>query len=71
MDLLNFGPIVKISDAIVDLVETGDTLKENGLEVIDEICDISTRLVASDESLKSKNKEIFAFVNKLKEEVKC
>ena len=71
MDLLNFGPIVKISDAIVDLVETGDTLKENGLEVIDEICDISTRLVASDESLKLKNKEIFEFVNKLKEEVKC
>lgn len=71
MDLLNFGPIVKISDAIVDLVETGDTLKENGLRVIEEICDISTRLVASDESLKVKNGEIFEFVNRLKEEVKC
>ena len=71
MDLLNFGPIVKISDAIVDLVETGDTLKENGLRVIEEICDISTRLVASDESLKIKNGEIFEFVNRLKEEVKC
>ena len=71
MDLLNFGPIVKISDAIVDLVETGDTLKENGLEVIDEICDISTRLVANNKSLNSKNKEISDFVNKIEGGIKC
>ncbi len=69
MVLLNFGPIVDISDAIIDIVETGDTLKANGLEIIEEICDISTRLVASDRSLKEKNKEIFDFVYRLKEEV--
>ena len=64
---VELGPIVKISDAIVDIVETGNTLKENGLKVIEEICDISTRLVVNNESLNTKNKEIYSFVNKLEE----
>ncbi len=68
---VELGPIVKISDAIVDIVETGDTLKENGLEVIEEICDISTRLVANNKSLNSKNKEISDFVNKIEGGIKC
>ena len=68
---VELGPIVQISDAIVDIVETGNTLKENGLKVIDEICDISTRLIASNKSLNNKNVEIYEFVNKLKEEKIC
>lgn len=68
---VELGPIVKISDAIVDIVETGDTLKENGLEVIEEICDVSTRLVVNNDSLKNKNKEIFSLVNKLEEGITC
>ena len=68
---VELGPVVNISDAIVDLVETGNTLRENGLEVIEEICDISTRLVASNESLEVKNKEIYEFINKIKEGEKC
>ena len=68
---VELGPVVNISDAIVDIVETGNTLKENGLKVIDEICDISTRLIANNDSLRLKNKEIFDFVNKIKEERIC
>ena len=62
---VELGPIVKAADAIVDIVETGSTLKENGLEVIEEICEISTRLIANNESVKLKRDEVFSFVNKL------
>lgn len=59
------GPIVGISDAIVDIVETGSTLKANGLEVIEKVSDISTRLVANKVSFKFKKDEIMNLVNKL------
>ena len=62
---VELGPIIKVADAIVDIVETGNTLKENGLEVIEEICDISTRLIANNESIELKGKEVFNFVNNL------
>lgn len=67
---VELGPIVGLSDAIVDIVETGDTLKENGLEVIEKICDISTQLIVNKKSMNSKKDEILRFVNKLKIEVK-
>ncbi len=54
-----------ISDAIVDIVETGSTLKANGLEVIEKISDISTRLVVNKVSFKFKKDEIMNLVNKL------
>jgi len=56
---------VGISDAIVDIVETGSTLKANGLEVIEKISDISTRLVANKVSFKFKKDEIMNLVTKL------
>lgn len=59
------GPIVGISDAIVDIVETGSTLKANGLEVIEKISDISTRLVVNKVSFKFKKDEIMNLVTKL------
>ena len=62
---VELGPIVGISDAIVDIVETGSTLKANGLEVIEKISDISTRLVANKVSFKFKKDEIMNLVNKL------
>ncbi len=68
---VELGPIVKMSDAIVDIVETGDTLRENGLQVVEEICDISTRLVANKESLDLKRNEIYSFVGRLKEGIRC
>ncbi len=51
---VELAPILGLSDAIVDIVETGTTLKENGLEVYNDICDISTRLIVNTASLKMK-----------------
>ena len=39
--------LLGLSDAIIDIVETGSTLKENGLEVIEKVCDISARLIVN------------------------
>ena len=63
---VELGPIIGMADAIVDIVETGNTLKANGLEVIEEICDISTRLIASKESISNKKEEINEMISKLK-----
>ena len=49
---VELAPLLGLSDAIVDIVETGTTLKENGLAVIDTICQISARLIANSASLK-------------------
>lgn len=51
---VELAPIIGLSDVIVDIVETGKTLKENDLEVLKEICDISARLVINKVSLKTK-----------------
>ena len=61
---VELGPIIGIADAIVDIVETGNTLKANGLIVIDKICDISTRLITNKVSLKYKSDEIYQIVDK-------
>ncbi|MCH3971989.1 MAG: ATP phosphoribosyltransferase [Oscillospiraceae bacterium] len=55
---VELAPLLGLSDAIVDIVETGNTLKENGLAVIDTICQISARLIANEASLKLRKKEI-------------
>lgn len=62
---VELGPVTGISDAIVDIVETGSTLKANGLEVIEKISDISTRLIVNKVSFKFKKDEIMNLVNKL------
>lgn len=62
---MELGPVTGISDAIVDIVETGSTLKANGLEVIEKISDISTRLIVNKVSFKFKKDEIMNLVNKL------
>ena len=49
---------MKLSDVIVDIVETGRTLKENGLEVVEDIVPISARLVANKASTKFKGEMI-------------
>lgn len=67
---VELGPIIGMTDAIVDLVETGSTLKANGLEVIEKISDVSTRLISNKVSLKYKSKEIYEMVDKLGEKVK-
>ena len=55
---VELGPIVGLSDCIVDIVESGKTLKENGLEVIEEICDLSARVIVNKVSIKTKYEEI-------------
>lgn len=55
---VELGPIIGLSDVIVDIVESGRTLKENGLVVLEEICPITARLVVNQVSLKTKRDEI-------------
>ncbi len=60
---VELSPILGLCDAIVDIMETGTTLKENGLIVFDEICDISARVIVNKASFKLKRKEIEAFLS--------
>ncbi len=54
-----------LSDVIVDIVESGKTLVENGLSVLEEICSVSARLVVNRVSLKTKYDEITPLIEKL------
>lgn len=60
---IELGPIVGLSDIILDIVESGKTLKENGLCVLEEICDVSARLIVNKVSLKTKAQQIKHLVN--------
>ena len=55
---VELAPLLGLSDAIVDIVETGSTLKENGLEVKCDVCNISARLICNIASLKLRQNEI-------------
>ena len=63
---VELAPILGLCDGIVDIMETGTTLKENGLVVLDRICDISARLIVNKASFKMKQKEIGDFINRIK-----
>lgn len=67
---IEIAPILGLSDVIVDIVETGTTLKENDLEVKEEILPISARLIANKSSFRFKTKEIENVAEALKEMVK-
>ncbi|MBQ8545998.1 MAG: ATP phosphoribosyltransferase [Clostridia bacterium] len=67
---IEIAPILSLSDVIVDIVETGTTLKENNLEVKEEIFPISARLIANKSSFKFKTKEIEKIAEFLVEQVK-
>lgn len=66
---VELAPLVGLSDGIVDIVETGSTLKENGLEVIEDVVPVSSRLIANIASLKLRKQEIEGLVDKIKEEI--
>ena len=55
---IELAPIVGLSEVIVDIVETGSTLKANGLTVLEEICDLSARMVVNQVSLKMEQERI-------------
>ncbi len=66
---MELGPIVGLSDLIVDVVDTGNTLKANGLKPIDHIADISSRLIVNKASLKMKHDRIQAMVEQMRKAV--
>lgn len=51
---VELGPVIGLSDVILDIVESGSTLRANGLTVLEEVCDVSARLVVNRVSLKTK-----------------
>ena len=55
---VELGPLVGLSDVILDIVESGRTLRENGLEVLEEICTVSARLIVNRVSLKTRGERI-------------
>ena len=67
---VELGPIVKLSDVIVDIVETGSTLRENGLEVLEEICPLSARMIVNQVSMQMESQRIGDLIKKLRELVK-
>ncbi|MGN0732756.1 MAG: ATP phosphoribosyltransferase [Emergencia sp.] len=66
---VELAPILGLSDVIVDIVETGNSLRENDLVIVDEILPISARLIANKANFKFKTKEIKNIVNLMKEQV--
>ena len=62
---VELGPIVGLSDVIVDIVETGETLKANGLHVIEKIHDVSARLISNKASYRFKYKQIKSLLSLL------
>lgn len=67
---VELGPIVGLADVIVDIVETGSTLRENGLEVLEEICPLSARMIVNQVSMRMENERIRKLIGELKELVK-
>lgn len=63
---VELAPIVNLSEVIVDIVETGSTLKENGLQVLEEICPLSARMVVNQVSMKMENERIMKLISDLK-----
>ena len=63
---VELAPIVNLSEVIVDIVETGSTLRENGLGVLEEICPLSARMVVNQVSMKMENERINKLIKDLK-----
>lgn len=67
---VELAPIVGLSEVIVDIVETGSTLMENGLEVLEEVCPLSARMVVNQVSLKMENERIHKLLEDLNRLIK-
>ena len=63
---IELAPVVGLSEVIVDIVETGATLRENGLEVLEEILPLSARMVVNQVSMKMEHERIAAIIDKLR-----
>ena len=67
---VELAPILGLSDAIVDIVETGTTLKENGLVIAEDVCKVSARLIVNIASMKLRKTEIDELITKIESFVK-
>ena len=67
---VELAPLLELADGIVDIVETGTTLKENGLEVIEYVAPVSARLIANTVSLKMRQAEIEKLIKMIEEKLK-
>lgn len=63
---IELAPIVGLSEVICDIVETGTTLRENGLTVLEEVCPLSARMVVNQVSMKMENERITKLIRELK-----
>ncbi len=63
---VELAPIVGLAEVIVDIVETGATLRENGLEVLEEVCPLSARMVVNQVSMKMENERISQLISDLR-----
>lgn len=63
---IELAPLVGLSEVIVDIVETGSTLRENGLAVLEEICELSARVIINQVSMKRENQRITKLIRDLK-----
>ena len=63
---VELGPLVGLGDVIVDIVETGSTLRENGLDVLEEICPLSARMIVNQVSMQMQSKRIQELISKLR-----
>jgi len=66
---IELAPIVGLSDVIVDIVETGSTLRENGLVVLEEICDLSARMIVNQVSMRMESERINRLIRQIKEKL--
>ena len=66
---VELGPLVELSDVIVDIVETGSTLRENGLGVLEEICPLSARMIVNPVSMQMETERIKSLVNNIRKQL--
>lgn len=66
---VELGPIVGLSDVIVDIVETGSTLRENGLVILEEVCPLSARMIVNQVSMQMETERIRSLILKMREQV--
>lgn len=67
---VELGPIVGLADVIVDIVETGSTLRENGLVVLEEVCPLSARMIVNQVSMKMESVRIQQLLTSIKKVLK-
>ena len=64
---IELWPIVGLSDVIVDIVETGSTLRENGLQVLEEVCPLSARMIVNQVSMQMETERIRSLIGQIRE----